>query len=149
MAVYLGVNFFEKAEISNNVKLGHIKSYFNHFKTMNLLIGDGLGTSFYTEGFKSHAYITELTYFEMFRRFGVFGFSILLIWLLYPLKVLYKNKEILSWYPVYLMAAGTNPLLFSSTGMLLLVFVYAEVIETKRNGVYGEREIGSNSIINL
>lgn len=147
--IYLAFNFFDKTEISNNIKLEHMKSYFNHFKSMNLFLGDGLGTSFYTEGLRMQGFITELTYFEMFRRFGMIGFLFYINLLLFPLTVLYKNKYILSWYPIYLFAAGTNPLLFSSTGMLLLAFVYAEGIEVMRSGEKHERKKSKNPCINV
>lgn len=147
--IYLIINFFDRTETSNSIKIGHYKSYISHFKNMNLFWGDGLGTSFYTGGLKSQVYITELTYFEMLRRFGIIGFLFYTILLLFPLTVLYKNKYILSWYPIYLFAAGTNPLLFSSTGMLLLAFVYAEGIEVMRSGEKHERKKSKNPFINV
>ncbi len=122
-------NFFEKTEHSNLVKLGHYTSYSDEFQKMNLITGEGAGTRFYTKGFNSYAETTELTYFELFRRMGIWGIILHLVFLLYPLFKLRKRMDILIWYSIYIVIAGTNPLLFSSTGMLLMAFVYAEIFK--------------------
>lgn len=122
-------NFFDREEQSNTVKLGHYISYKEEFNKMNLLFGHGAGTKFYSKGINQYTDITELTYMELFRRMGMIGFTFYMLFLLYPLFKLRKRIDIIVWYSIYILAAGTNPLLFSSTGMLLMAFVYAEIFK--------------------
>lgn len=122
--------FLNKSEISNMVKLGHFISYIEHFSNYIgiLIFGQGLGGSFYSTGIYSIVSVTELSYFEIIRIWGlpiaiVFG-SILLL----PVCKELKNKQISHLfiaYIAYLFVAGTNPLLLSSTGMLVLVYVFS------------------------
>ena len=68
---------------------------------------------------------------ELWRNFGVFAFFIIYTFL-YPLvslcRAALKNDEALVLaitYIVYLVIAGTNPLLLSSTGMLVLLTMFS------------------------
>ena len=63
---------FDKTETSNDTKLGMFANYdvaFSNIRT--LLLGDGLDSYFYTE--RGRVNNTELTYFELLRRFGLWG----------------------------------------------------------------------------
>lgn len=121
-----------KSETSNMVKLGHLNSYIVHFSNYVgvLIFGQGLGGSFYSTGIYSNVSVTELSYFEIIRIWGLpiaisFGCVLLL-----PVYKELKNKRISHLfiaYIAYLFVAGTNPLLLSSTGMVALVYVFSRV----------------------
>lgn len=131
--VILSLLLLETNEHSNMVKYAHLASYSDLFSEnpLYLLIGQGPGTAFYTEGFAKMSFKTEWSYMELWRNFGVFAFFIIYTFL-YPLvslcRVALKNDEALVLaitYIVYLVIAGTNPLLLSSTGMLVLLTMFS------------------------
>lgn len=129
-------------EASNVVKYGHIPSYLSLFgeHPEYILFGQGPGTYFYSEGFNKIVNITEWSYIELFRNFGIFALVIICIFFK-PLAVMWENKQdkLISctfWaYLAYLLIAGTNPLLLSSTGMitLLMAYSYTEMLKKKLN----------------
>ena len=122
----------EKGEISNQVKAAHLQSYMELFEThpIYLLLGQGPGTAFYSEGFHAMTYTTEWTYMELLRCYGAFSLLIFAV-MIYPITQLYKlrhDKRVAAMifaYIFYLLIAGTNPLLISSTGMLVLLTIYS------------------------
>lgn len=124
----------ETEEASNVIKYGHLVSYAKLFTDhpLYLLVGQGPGTSFYTEGFRAVVDETEWTYLEMIRNYGLFSLLIVTV-LLYPLKdVKAMSKDlfqlgVMGVYVMYLFVAGTNPLLFSSTGMAMIIIMYSFV----------------------
>lgn len=122
----------ESGEASNVIKYGHLTSYgilfFEHPEY--LLWGQGLGTSFYSIGFHGMAVQTEWTYLELLRAFGLGALLILAVmlwplWRLWPLRRDPLTAGIIVAYCGYLLVAGTNPLLMSSTGMLVLLMIYS------------------------
>ncbi|QIA08547.1 hypothetical protein [Draconibacterium halophilum] len=127
--------FLNRSEVSNQVKLGHLFSYIEHFSDHVgiLLFGQGIGSTMYTSGINSVVSVTELTYFELIRVWGlpvsiVFGL-ILLIPIYQELKSGTISHLFIA-YIAYLFIAGTNPLLLSSTGMLVLVYVFSQTFST-------------------
>lgn len=122
----------ESNESSNAVKYGHILSYINLFDTNPeyLLWGQGPGAIFYSEGFNKWVPQTEWTYLELLRNYGVFSLMILAV-LVSPLFRLYQYRNNLFvlgmgiTYIFYLFMAGTNPILISSTGMLVILSIFS------------------------
>lgn len=123
----------ETGEYSNEVKYGHIGSYVELFEgnPMYLLLGQGPGTGFYSEGFGEFVYKTEWSYLELIRCYGVFALLIIYVFVR-PLYAFWKarNQDYLTYcmfwsYLAYLVIAGTNPLLLSSTGMITLLMAYS------------------------
>ena len=119
-------------EASNLVKYGHIASYTELFENnpIYLLTGQGPGAYFYSEGFGKYVLQTEWTYLELVRWFGVF--SILIVGVFFwPLITFWKYRSdnltfsLLGAYLAYLIIAGTNPLMSSSTGMMALIIAYS------------------------
>lgn len=123
----------EVDEHSNMVKYAHIGSYVELFREnpLYMIFGQGPGTAFYSEGFQKMSLKTEWSYMELWRNYGVFALLILYVYLrplLSLLRSAYKNDEALVialTYVIYLVIAGTNPLLLSSTGMAVLLTVYS------------------------
>jgi len=118
--------FFHPNELSNAAKLGHVHCYavlFNDHPTY-LLWGQGADTEFYTEGFEVKTTLTELTYIDMIRWFGIPVAALILGAVLYPVIVLARRKDDFSYlavpYVAYLWEAASNPLLICSFGALVV-----------------------------
>lgn len=126
---------FDKTEISNSVKLGHFESYLDYFSEnrLQLIFGQGFGGSFYSSGFNKFTNVTELTYFELIRVWGMPITFIFIFVLIFPIIKNIRDKNFSSVsiaYLAYLFIAGTNPFLLSSTGMMVLVYVFSRSFMT-------------------
>lgn len=133
----------EKSESSNAVKYAHLVSYQDLFNQhpLYLLIGQGPGTLFYSEGFHKLTETTEWTYIEIIRQYGLTGILIFFT-ILYPIFALWKYRKndyivgIMGAYIACLAIAGTNPLLISSTGMQIVLVAYNIVcLEEKKAAI--------------
>jgi hypothetical protein len=134
----LSAGFFSPSETSNHVKLGHYQSYMEEFSAHPeyLLFGQGEGTRFYSRGFQDFTFVTELSYLELIRQFGIPLTALLVTFLLSPLLLLIRHQSfeaqggyVTVGYAAYLLVSATNPLLVSSTGMLVVVMVWARALE--------------------
>ncbi len=123
----------DASEPSNLVKFAHMQSYKDLFEEnpIYLLTGQGPGARFYSLGFHRMTVQTEWTYLELVRYVGIFSLPILFIFI-HPLVLLWRNRRsselcyvLFFAYGVYLLVAGTNPLLLSSTGMFTLLLTYS------------------------
>lgn len=124
----------EKEEGSNKVKYSNLDSYselFTKHPTL-LLTGQGAGSFFYSKGRQEMVVLTEWSYLEILRMFGIIGASVVIILFVLPLYLIYKKRKILKyWFPLflgyllYLFVGGTNPLLLGSTGMIVLIAAYS------------------------
>lgn len=119
--------FLSPNETSNAIKLGHFQSYLSLFSDnlSTFLFGAGYGSGMYSYGTGSNLFSLELTYLEILRFYGVFVALIFISILIYPIFILYRNKStyLYGWLS-YLLIAGSNPLILSSTGVFALIFVY-------------------------
>ncbi len=122
----------EKGEASNVIKYAHLTSYIQLFERhpIYLLFGQGIGTEFYTIGFHRFVNITEWTYLELIRDYGLFSIMILFT-LFYPFSQMWPHRKdsfcfgMMGAYVAYILIAGTNPLLVSSTGMIVVLSAYS------------------------
>jgi hypothetical protein len=120
--------FLDPEYTSNMIKLSLFEDYVKLFgEPRILLFGQGLGSSFETT-VRGIVSVTELTYFEFVRRFGLILSILSFGLLLYPLSKLrldrYRRVHYLFLsYLLYLLGCFVQPLLMSSTGMLLLSIV--------------------------
>lgn len=127
--------FLNPAEQSNNTKLMFLGDYAHIFSDpLNLIVGQGLG-AFYkwsTSGLpefektgSNFYFISELTYPEMVRSFGLVGAAVMLALVLYPVGRAFlmssttTQRALATGFLAYLGMSATNPLLFSSSGMLI------------------------------
>jgi len=142
LAIYglsiIGGILFNATEISNLVKFGHYISYIEHFSDHigQFIFGNGLGSSFYSYGINRITNVTELTYLELIRIWGMPISIIFLLVLLTPILYEIKAKQfshLFIAYIAYLFIAGTNPLLLSSTGMIVFVYVFSNIMLRKTN----------------
>lgn len=123
---------FNSEDYSNSVKISYLGDYGREFNRIwTLLFGMGLGSFFYVENLADSFSITELTYLEILRNYGiVFGAAVMAL-LLYPLRRFFRpgHMPMRYLYIAYLMYLGisfTNPLFFSSSGILLLSCLFSE-----------------------
>lgn len=126
----------DKEEASNDIKFDHLRSYIEYFdNNFHLIIfGGGAGSMFYSKGFGAMTTITEWTYIELFRMYGVVGLITILTILLRPLKH-YKIKlnYIINWKPIsigyiaFLIMCGSNPYLINATGLIAIMYMYSIV----------------------
>ena len=132
--VFVGILASERGESSNVIKYAHLTSYAHLFAAHPeyLILGQGPGTMFYTIGFGKMTFKTEWTYIELIRSYGIFALLILTT-LLYPLRDMWRHRNdmltqgMMATYVAYLFVAGTNPLLISSTGMLVVLCAYSYI----------------------
>lgn len=123
---FLYNSIFVKGELSNMVRIGHLEGLIDLYKIHPeyLILGMGMGASFYSYSLNRYTSSIELPYIDLYRQMGLIFFLIFLAFILYPIKLLKKEKEITYAYIAYLLIAATNPLLFSSTAFLVYVYVY-------------------------
>lgn len=139
--VLLVVFFFDEiqvlldpTEFSYNIKLLLLDDYMELFTDpVNLLFGQGLGAYHYWAAKGTSFYISELTYLELIRNFGIFGAMVMLSLLLFPLlyafiiRRSFDEKHVIVGYAAYLIMCASNPNLFSSMGILILSVVLANI----------------------
>ena len=121
----------EKGETSNTIKFAHLYSYGKlfHYNPEYFILGQGAGSYFFTFGFRRMVTLTEWNYLEILRICGLFSVGIfyILIYPFYYLKGFLKDKftfGIAVSYFVFLLVAGTNPMLIGSSGMSVMLMIY-------------------------
>lgn len=121
----------EKGETSNTIKFAHLYSYGKlfHYNPEYFILGQGAGSYFFTFGFRRMVTLTEWNYLEILRICGLFSVGIfyILIYPFYYLKGFLKDKftfGITVSYFVFLLVAGTNPMLIGSSGMSVMLMIY-------------------------
>jgi len=124
---------FDPENESNAIKLTHLKDYYMLFSDpKTLFFGQGLGAYFYSSAFGTETSITELTYLEFMRNFGLIIAIVYYCLLLYPITKMrdpaFTNIHyLIVAYTSYLIICVSNPLLVSSSGMLVLAIVICKV----------------------
>jgi len=124
--------FADTQENSNALKLKHVHSYYEEFgaKPAVLLSGEGANSAFYSEGFEVWTTVTEVTYFELVRVFGlpmVILFVAGLLWIAYSLFAQGLLPVGLAFLG-FLGIAASNPLLVGSTGFLVVAAMYEQAV---------------------
>lgn len=127
--------FFHSDDLSNAAKLGHMRSYaelFNDHPTY-LLWGQGADTEFYTEGFEDKTTLTEMTYIDLVRWFGIPVAVLIMGAVIYPIFAMARQRNMSSAYLIvpyigYLWEAASNPLLVSGFGILVVSAMWGTVL---------------------
>jgi hypothetical protein len=124
----------DPTETSNSMKLMLLQDYERLLSDpLTLFVGRGLGAYDYWSIRAAYSYVSELTYLELVRNFGVFGAMTMLGLLLYPvlyaflLRPSYPERHIVAAYAFYLLMCASNPNLFSSMGILILAVILANI----------------------
>lgn len=143
---------FDSDDYSTAIKLGHIQDYgmiFSDWKTV--LFGQGLGAKFFSTAWGTDVSITELTYLELIRNYGIFVALIFYFLIVYPLKSLINPRMhsihyLLLGYLSYLYICTANPLLLSSSGMLVLSSVLYHTFSGEATQLSRVGEVGSAAL---
>jgi hypothetical protein len=124
----------DPTEVSNSVKLALVRDYGRILgDPVTLLFGRGLGA--YEHWSRGDLFISELTYLEIVRNFGLIGGAIMIGLLIYPvvhgfiLRRRSRSQSVLVGYSAYLLMCISNPNLFSSMGMLILGVILANLFQ--------------------
>jgi hypothetical protein len=132
----------DPAETSNDVKVLHLRDYRELLSSPTTAIfGDGIGSRFFSKGFNEYVSITELTYLEIVREYGLVLSAVIAYLLLLPISRLRDPAArpihfVFLAYACYLYVCLLNPLLFSSSGMIVLSAVlYHFFSERPQSGV--------------
>lgn len=136
------VAFFDPTEKSNSTKLALFEDYSRILSDpVNLIFGRGLGAYEFWEnrGFNGgFNFVTELTYLEMIRNFGVLGAVVMLGLLLFPIWHAFAtnssrtSRAIAIGFASYLGMCASNPNLFSSMGILILSVMLSALFLAER-----------------
>lgn len=80
-------NFFSAAEESNSIKINLLHEYVKIFNDIpTILFGQGLGAYYYWETKNKFDFVTELTYLEIFRYYGIFFGALVINYMIVPIK---------------------------------------------------------------
>lgn len=118
----------EKDVESNELKYSNFDSYVADIETgAHAITGAGVGSTFYAKGDKEMLAFTELSYMDVIRMYGIPIGAYLLYLFFAPFFLTlgrFKNnifmKRLMLSYAMFLVLAGTNPLLMGSVGMTSL-----------------------------
>lgn len=124
-------NIFSDEEISNNIKIGHFYSYIDALNFSNGIIGEGLGSYYYSSGKDQLIQHTEITPLDMARYVGIPLATMFFIILLLPRIKLITPRSFEFIYTLafvlYLALSATNPVLINSYGMLVVVWYWTKL----------------------
>lgn len=135
VAFYVIIFLLVTSAPSTDIKSGHLKGYmelFNSNLLKTLTFGFGPAKYFYSYGVEQEVSATELTYMDLIKNYGIVGTVLMISMLCVPILNLINNKKIdffqkyilFLGYVAYLFIAGTNPLLISSTGFILISIMF-------------------------
>jgi hypothetical protein len=127
--------FFDFSEMGNNIRLTTMQDYVRIFSDpATLMFGQGLGT-YYNWSARGPFYVSELTFMEIIRNFGLFGGLPMMGLMSLPLAYAVfmpmsrRDKVLAMAYFLYLVMSASNPMFFSSTGILILGILVANIFK--------------------
>lgn len=136
---YLSTNtiVFDSNEKSNSAKIAHYESFFDHLNILNFFLGEGLASFYYSKGSQSLKAHTEITPLDMLRYFGFILTPLLYFYIVFPTKKLTsymgKNTLYLVLVLIYVLNSTTNPTMFNSYGLLIIVWYWYKILPSKKN----------------
>ena len=136
-------------DVVRDETLTSIFSYWND-NPFSLVSGSGFSSVFYSEGRKEFVSNAELSYWILLRRVGIPLFIVFMSMFLYPVYRLMKDESqrlIAIGYLFYLIIAYTNPLLYGSTGMTVVLVMYylCHIQDNKNNSLVYVDKISQKS----
>ena len=143
-------------EDSNASKLKLLQDYGDIFNDpVNLIFGQGFG-SYYHWQIRGDYFITELSYLELIRVYGLIFGTIMAGLVLYPIlfvmasKCEFPSRASITGFTVYMAIAALNPLIFSSLGMTIISAFVANVFRAREfYPVYQSTELSYNKSLGL
>lgn len=91
---------------------------------VKFVTGSGYASVFYSEGRGEFVTTVELSYWNLLRRIGIISFLVLMYSFLKPLKQFKAEPLICIGYIAYLAVAYVDPVLYSSTGISAMLYMY-------------------------
>lgn len=128
---------FDSDEGSNGVKIGHFKSVIEHINFFNFFLGEGLGSFYYSMGSQSMKAHTEITPLDMVRYLGFVLSITLYLVIIFPvrkLKFYFGDKKLYTiLFLIYVINSFTNPTMFNSYGLLVVLWYWYKILGNKNN----------------
>jgi hypothetical protein len=133
------ISMFSTGDASNNTKIQTVIEYFAFFNEnpITLLLGQGIGGTILSP-IRGNIFITisELSYLDILRWFGLFGGLVVLILMFYPLINIIKCKQknnywIAIAYGAFLTMIILNPFFFNSVGITIYAIIVTKFIKSK------------------
>ena len=120
------VNAFIMKKDGDNVRSLTLKSILDVWKgePLKFWLGSGYASGFYSEGRDEFVTTVELSYWNLLRRIGFTSFLVLMYMYLKPLKLFRSEALICIGYIAYLAVAYVDPVLYSSTGITAVLYMY-------------------------
>lgn len=130
-------------EVSNNIKLGHLKSFIDQLDMNRIVFGDGLASYYFSSGREQLVAHTEITLLDMLRFFGFIITPALYLALLFPSTSLrnYRGRgtHAFAFFLLYLLLSMTNPVLFDAGGLLIVVWYWQKILTRPPQRAEGRR----------
>jgi hypothetical protein len=128
---------FDVNETSNSVKIGHFLSFIDNLNIRNIFIGDGLGAYYYSKGSQAVKSYSELQPIDMLRYFGFILMPLLYFFMLFPIRKIKRNSKMSKLYcilfSIYILYSFTNPVMFHSYGLTIVVWYWSMIINEARS----------------
>lgn len=129
--ILIYTTIFSDEEVSNNVKFGHFYSYIDALNISNGMLGEGLGSYYYSSGKGDLTQHTEITPLDIARYVGIPLATIFFVILIIPRIKLINIRNFEFIYSIsfflYLVLSSTNPVLINSYGMLVVVWYWTKL----------------------
>lgn len=139
LLIRFGVEIIDRVSMVNVVKSGGddirvetVKGIIDSFKSdpMQLFTGAGFGSQYYNSSLHRLGLQrgSEMSYFEIFRQTGLIYGSLIVLFLIAPLRrIFYCSKSLFWFYIAYLTEGFFEPFIFTSTGFFIVAVIYSEV----------------------
>lgn len=129
--------YFESKAGSDKVRTLTLSSILNEWKNnpISFFIGQGYSSSFFNTGRLEFTSDVELSYWNLLRRVGALNFILFMYCFVKPLFFFRENRDklaVLFSYFAFLMCCYIDPLLYTSTGVTVMLFIYCVVFMDKK-----------------
>lgn len=123
------IDMFQRKSGGDATRAGHLQGILEVWKNnpVSFFIGSGYSAKFYSYGISQCTSNVELSYWNLLRQDGLILFVFTMIMYFYPIFKLIRqrrNYEMILAYVAYLIIAYTNPFLYSSTGLSMVLLMY-------------------------
>ena len=123
------IQIFMKKAHNDTVRSTILTSIIDTWKSnpFKFITGAGYSSKFFNTARGEYSTIVELSYWNLLRQVGIVSFIFIMVMFITPLIYFIKSKQNINYviaYLGYLIGAYTNPLLFTTTGITVLLFMY-------------------------
>ena len=132
------IDVFQRKASSDSTRDGHLQGVLEVWikSPWKFIFGSGYSAEFYSYGLNAYTSNIELSYWNLLRQVGAFPFFLMMFGCIYPaLRLIERRREygFLLAYFSYMVVAYSNPFLYSSTGLTIILFIYyVSIVKPKR-----------------